>query len=175
MAPRGSNRIRPARPADIEVLVEHRRAMWAAIGGSSRSELKASDPPYRRWVRRMLREKRFRAWIAEDASHRPIGSGAVWLTEAQPRPGESQRFRPYILSMYTDPGHRGEGIASAIVRSAVRYAREHGYPRITLHAAEMGRSVYARLGFERSWEMRQRFDLPRPRRAARGRPRPHRR
>ena len=141
------------------MLVDHRREMWAAIGGFSNSDLEAGDLVYRRWVRRMMRAKRFRAWIAEDAQRRPIGSGAVWLTEAQPRPGEPGPYRPYILSMYTDPAHRGEGVASAIVRTAVAYARAQGFQRITLHASEMGRSVYARLGFERGWEMRQRFTV----------------
>ena len=155
--------------------------MWEAIGGFTRRELDAADPVYRAWTRRMMNAGRFLGWIAEGADHRAIGSGAIWLTEIQPRPAELYGRRPYLLSMYTDPGHRGEGIASAIVRAAVRYARDHGYSRITLHASPMGRPVYARLGFERSWEMRQLFGRvaarhrtlerrPRPRAAAQ---RPH--
>jgi len=137
--------------------------MWKSIGGFTKRELDAADPPNRRWTRRMIRAKRFVAWIAEDAHGRPIGSGAVWLTEAQPRPKEISRWRPYILSMYTEPRHRGEGIASAIVRAGVQYAKDQGYGRITLHASDMGRSVYRRLGFDRGWEMRMKFDAPAPR------------
>ncbi len=141
--------------------------MWEAIGGFRLADLDAGDPVYRRWTARMLRARRFIGWIAEDRAGTPIGSGAVWLTEVQPRPGEWTRGRPYILSMYTDPEHRGEGIASAIVRASVRYARENGYSRITLHASTMGRPVYRRLGFERTWEMRRMLRAPR-RRPARG-------
>jgi GNAT superfamily N-acetyltransferase len=171
MPPRPEPRLRPAGLADLDVLVAHRRAMWAAIGGFTGAELDGEGPVYRRWMRRMFRERRFLAWIAEDARGRPIGSGAVWLMEGQPRPGEVNGYRPYILSMYTAPGHRGEGIASTIVRTAVRFAKDHGYRRITLHASEMGRPIYRRLGFERGWEMRQRFDQPaaRPARPARRR------
>jgi GNAT superfamily N-acetyltransferase len=165
MPSRAPVRLRPAGLADLDVLVAHRRAMWVAIADYSNDELDAGDPVYRRWARRMMRQRRLLAWIAEDESGQPIGSGAVWLTEAQPRPGELAPWRPYILSMYTDEGHRGKGIASTIVRTAVNYARDHGFSRITLHASEMGRPVYRRLGFERSWEMRQRFDVPPTRRS----------
>jgi GNAT superfamily N-acetyltransferase len=159
--------VRRARLADIEVLVAHRRGMWEAIGDFTKSEIAAADPVYRRWMRRMWRQHRYFAWIVDDAEGRPVGSGAIWLSEAQPRPRDSPRFRPYILSMYTEPGHRGEGIASAIVRAAVDFARGRGYRRVTLHASVMGRSVYRRLGFERGWEMRLALDAPARRRRAR--------
>ena len=128
--------------------------MWEAIGGSAARDLDAADPVYRRWTRRMMRARRLTAWIAEDPARAPLGSGAVWITEAQPRPKELARGRPYILSMYTEPGARGLGVASAIVRAIVAHAKREGYPRVTLHASPMGRPVYRRLGFERSWEMR---------------------
>ena len=142
--------------------------MWEAIGGSSVAELDEADPAYRRWVVQMQKARRLVAWIAEDRDGTPVGSGAVWLTEAQPRPTELARWRPYILSMYTEPAHRGQGIASAIVRAAVDYAKERKFGRITLHAAPMGRHVYERVGFERSWEMRMRFGRSAPRRRHRG-------
>ncbi|HLY77617.1 MAG TPA: GNAT family N-acetyltransferase, partial [Thermoplasmata archaeon] len=61
---------------------------------------------------------------------------------------------PYLFSMYTEPGFRGRGLASRIVREAIRLSRRRGYTRVVLHAAPLGRRVYSRLGFERSWEMR---------------------
>ncbi|MCI4354618.1 MAG: GNAT family N-acetyltransferase [Thermoplasmata archaeon] len=167
MAPTSGPRLRRARSTDLATLVRHRRAMWEAIGGFSRRELDDADPVYREWTRRMMRARRFIGWVAVDARGRATGSGAIWLTEIQPRPTELHGWRPYILSMYTEPRHRGEGIASGIVRAAVQFARDRGYSRITLHASKMGRPVYRRLGFERSWEMRQLFrSKPRSRRPA---------
>ena len=129
--------------------------MWQAIRRFSRASLDSTDPLYERWMRQMLRERRLKVWVAVDRTGTIVGSGAVWLADAQPRPLEPQPYRPYLLSMFTEPAYRGQGVATAIVRAAVDYARRRGYSRITLHAAPMGRRVYRRLGFERSWEMRK--------------------
>jgi GNAT superfamily N-acetyltransferase len=64
---------------------------------------------------------------------------------------------PYLLSMYTEPGSRGLGVASGVVEKAVEWCRSNGYPQLRLHASKMGRKVYLKHGFERTWEMRRRI------------------
>ena len=64
---------------------------------------------------------------------------------------------PYLLSMFTEPAHRGKGYASRIVREAVSWARMHGYDAVTLHASDYGESIYRREGFTRTVEMRLRL------------------
>jgi len=133
--------------------------MWEAIGGRTPRELDRADPIYRRWMRRERRAGRFVAFLAEDASGRVIGSGAVWLQPAQPRPGKLAReSMPYILSMFTEPEARGRGVASSLVRAMIAYATRRGYRRIFLHASAQGRPVYAALGFVPGNEMR--LELP---------------
>jgi GNAT superfamily N-acetyltransferase len=57
-------------------------------------------------------------------------------------------------------------VASAIVRAALAWAAEQGHHVMRLHASRMGRGVYERFGFERSWEMRLDWSRrPRGRRA----------
>ncbi|MFY9717677.1 MAG: GNAT family N-acetyltransferase [Thermoplasmata archaeon] len=166
-------RLRRARTADVELLVEHRRKMWLAIGGRLRAHLERADPVYRRWVRRELASRHFFGFIVEAPDGRPAGSGAIWLVPTQPRPGRLGRPRmPYILSMFTEPEFRGRGVATQIVTAQVRWAEDRGYGRIFLHASAMGRSVYTRLGFSAGNEMR--LDLParRRHRGSRGRARP---
>lgn len=149
-------RVRPATAADLPVLVRHRRKMWEAIGRGTPAELDVHDQRYRRWVAQGLRIGRFVAYVATERDGNPLGSGAIWLVPAQPRPDPVPReFQPYILSMYTEPGARGRGVASRIVRALVAWAREHGYPRVSLHASKMGRGVYERLGFKATNEMRR--------------------
>jgi GNAT superfamily N-acetyltransferase len=127
--------------------------MWGDIGGFSEPDVAAADPVYRRWLRPRLRSGKAWAVLAMDHGG-PVGSAVVWLRDDQPRPGAPGLRVPYILSVYVDPGHRGRGIASRMTGSLLEWAKGRGYPRTVLHASKLGRSVYARLGFERTWEMR---------------------
>jgi GNAT superfamily N-acetyltransferase len=163
-------RVRTANRTDLPLLVQHRRRMWEDIGNRTKAELDHADNPYKRWVVRETRARRFVGFIAETPNGSVAGSGAVWVQPAQPRPGRLARLEmPYILSMYTEPEFRRQGVASSLVRAMVRWATTRGYRRIFLHASRMGRSVYAKLGFVEGSEMR--LDLP-VRRATRRRPAP---
>lgn len=165
MAPKASSplTIRRARLSDLDTLTRHRRGMWRDIGRHTTAQLDAADPIYRRWLGRMMRGHRAVAWIVEAPGGRPAGSGVVWIPEAQPRPGELDRPRPYLMSMYTVPSFRGRGTATRIVEAALAWARQQGYRRFTLHASDMGRSVYERLGFAPGREMVRELVPPRRR------------
>jgi len=177
-APRPGRRRRPARVRlraatleDLDTLVRHRRAMWVELRAPPKRDLDRHDVVYRRWLRREMRAGRFLARIALAPSGEVAGSGALWLMPSQPRPGPLGRpVIPYVLSMYTEPGSRGLGAATAIVEALVRWSTRKGFRRIVLHASTMGRPIYARLGFEAGSEMR--LELPRRRRPPARRPRP---
>lgn len=147
-------RIRPATLRDLDVLVRHRRRMWEDMGERDRVELDAADTVYRRWARQRMKTKRLVGFILEDAKGRAVASGCIWLQPIQPHPGRTTTLRPYLLSMFTEPEYRDRGLATRIVREAVRWCKEHGYARLTLHASREGRGLYQRLGFARTWEMR---------------------
>lgn len=147
-------RIRRATLRDLEHLVHQRRMMWRDIADHTEGELDAADRAYRPWARQRLRSERLVGWLAETAERRVVAGGCVWLRENQPRPGWDDVVMPYLLSMYTEPEYRGKGLATRIVREALRWAKDRGFQRMTLHAATAGRGMYERLGFARTWEMR---------------------
>ena len=66
-------------------------------------------------------------------------------------------IQPYLLSMYTEPRSRGLGVASGVVKKALEWCRKNRFAQLRLHASEMGRKVYLKHGFERTWEMRRRI------------------
>lgn len=147
--------IRPATLDDLGTLVRHRRGMFQDMHPDLRKrELDDADRAFRAWARRGMTAGEYRSFVAESGG-RAVASGGLWLQPVQPRPGWTKGRLPYLMGMYTEQGWRGKGIARRIVQAAMAWSRAHGYPRITLHASEMGRPVYARLGFERTWEMRR--------------------
>ena len=150
-------RVRTATMRDLDVLVRHRRGMWQDIARFTEAQLDEGDAVYRRWARPRLRSGRLIGFLVETPRDGPVASGCVWLMPRQPRPMWQGPLLPYLLSMYTDPAHRGKGYATRIVREAVRWARAHGYDAMTLHASAYGESIYRREGFGRTMEMRLRL------------------
>ncbi|TLZ53305.1 MAG: GNAT family N-acetyltransferase [Methanobacteriota archaeon] len=150
-------RIRRATVKDLDVLVHQRRQMWRDISGSSTEDLDPADAAYRRWARQRMQSGRLVAFVAETKAREVVAGGAVWVREIQPRPGAALRRQPYLLSMYTEPAFRGKGLATKIVKTAIAWAKARGFPSMTLHASDLGRGVYEKLGFRMTTEMRLRF------------------
>ncbi len=150
-------KIRPATLRDLELLVAHRRGMWRDMGYTNKKLLDAADLVYRRWAKERLKNGELVGWVVEN-SGKSVASGCVWLKPVPPLPGFKVGCQPYLLSMYTEPEFRGLGLARKIVLESLRWANKKGFPRMTLHASEMGKGIYEKLKFERTWEMK--LDLP---------------
>ncbi|MDE1820026.1 MAG: GNAT family N-acetyltransferase [Euryarchaeota archaeon] len=154
-------RIRRATIRDLDVLVLHRHRMFSDLDHWDQIDppaLAAVGRAYRPWLRERMRSGRLVAFLAEDPDRiPPLGSGCVWLREGPPRPRWTRGTFPYIMNMYTVPEARGRGVATRILKEALRWCRTQGFPRVVLNASDMGRPVYARVGFEPGSEMRFEF------------------
>ena len=157
--------VRTATLRDLDLLVRHRRGMWDAIAHISGKDLDAADAVYRRWARARIQSGRLVGLIV-DVEGKAVASGCVWLMDVQPRPNSKGTTAAYLLSMFTESGHRGEGHATRIVRAAIRWAKRRGVPTMILHASRFGEPIYKRLGFKATTEMRRRLS---PRSTARAR------
>ena len=155
--------IRRASLRDLGLLVRHRRGMWKDIAQFSKADLDAADRAYRHWARTQMKSNRFAGFIV-DVDGKPVASGCVWIMHVQPRPNWKGTEAAYLLSMYTEPAHRGRGQGARIVREAIRYAKVRGIHVMLLHASPFGEPIYQRLGFERTKEMRLFLDRGKGRR-----------
>jgi Predicted acetyltransferase len=59
-----------------------------------------------------------------------------------------------VLNVYTDRAWRRRGVAEALMRAVINWAREERLDRLVLHASDEGRALYERLGFAATNEMR---------------------
>lgn len=151
-----SIRVRLATPADAALLGRHRVAMFVAMGSlaDDSDEARRTAAATERLVVRAIPEGEWAAWIAEDESG-VLGSGSALMRRLAPRPGnEDGGTEAYLLSFFTEPAARRRGVATAVMRACLAWCDEHRIDRITLHASDAGRRVYAPLGFvPRSGEM----------------------
>lgn len=152
--------VRRATARDIDTLVEHRHRMFEEMSHSTAEELMVLDESYRRWAREQMKRRLFHAYVVTAGRGKVAASGCVWLREVQPSPGQAPGLVPYVMSVYTLPEFRRNGLASMVLREATEWARKKGYAKTVLHASSVGRKVYARLGWKRTWEMEFRLERP---------------
>jgi GNAT superfamily N-acetyltransferase len=100
------------------------------------------------------------SWLASlsDQPETIIAGAGVQLQPILPRPlsyasiGEGRQA--IIVNVFTEPQWRRRGIASLLLREIISWSRTERVDRLVLHASEEGRSVYERLGFIATNEMR---------------------
>lgn len=100
----------------------------------------------RRYVAEKLPSDEFRVWFAEDDGQ-IIGTGAVLFWQRPPTPGCAADLHAYVLNMYTVPERRGQGVATLLLEHIIDHVKATPARRVTLHATDLGRSVYEKLGF----------------------------
>ena len=147
--------IRLATQDDVESLTLLRELMLlelneGAIEPERLSELRELSND---WLRVALSDGRAAGWIAE-MDGEMVGGASITIISTQPQFRSPEVRVASIYGVYVKPEHRGQGIATAVVKTAVDYAREIGIVLATLHAAEKARAIYERIGFEPSTEMR---------------------
>nr|BBH95232.1 N-acetyltransferase [Thermogemmatispora argillosa] len=142
--------IRRATSADIEILTALRLALLRETGkvinDQGEQQLRALTYSY---FRRAVPRGEFLAWVAEVDEHGTIAAtgGLVFLTRP-PSPDNEAGLEGYVLNMYTLPAWRGQGLARAILRHIIAYARQQTPARrLWLRATDAGRPLYASEGF----------------------------
>lgn len=148
-----SFKIRRATPKDIDILVAHRSGMFWEMAHPTAKELETMEKSYRTWALELMKRGLFHGYIVTTGGGEAAASGCVWLREMQPSPGNPAGLIPYVMSVYTDPRFRRNGLATMVMKEAMAWGKRKGYARALLHASRAGRKVYPRLGWKRTWEM----------------------
>jgi GNAT superfamily N-acetyltransferase len=138
--------LRRAVSADAALLAEHRARVWREAGGHGDDELVPQIPIWTAFFARALAEETYVAWIAEERGQ-AVGSGALLIHLAIPRPWIASEREGRVQSLYVEPEARRRGIARAIMAEIMDYARTLPLIRLTLHPSEEGRTLYTSLGF----------------------------
>jgi len=87
-----------------------------------------------------------------------VAGAGVQLQPTLPRPldvstiGEGRQGT--IVNVFTEPQWRRRGIAGLLIKEIVTWSKNEQIDRLVLHASDEGRSIYERLGFTESNEMR---------------------
>ena len=76
-----------------------------------------------------------------------IGTGIVFYYDSVPSAFNITGKNAYITSMYVAPEYRGKGVGTNIVKELIKLVKKRNYTVIMLNASEMGKPMYAKMGF----------------------------
>jgi GNAT superfamily N-acetyltransferase len=146
--------IRPATRPDTSVLAYHRVAMFLDMGAIAPGDAGSLERATAEYIERAMADGTFHAWVSEH-DRLVVAGGGLHLRTLMPRPGYVQQEpEGLIVSMWTEPDHRRRGLGARILEMILAWSAEHGIRRLTLHASDAGRPLYAKYGFHGTNEMR---------------------
>ena len=84
---------------------------------------------------------------AAEPGGEPCASAILCCSALPPNPRFPEGKKGYVLSVYTEPEHRGKGCATMLMQRLLDEAKRLGLNLVTLSASGMGKPIYEKLGF----------------------------
>jgi GNAT superfamily N-acetyltransferase len=137
---------------DARLIAGQRRRMFAESGQADAETMGRMEENFVAWVRPRLADGSYLGWLMEEDGRVVAGAG-LWLMDFPPHWMDAEPVRGYLLNFYTEPTHRGRGIAGQMLEVTVGEARRRGIGVVSLHASKFGRPIYERNGFAGTNEM----------------------
>jgi GNAT superfamily N-acetyltransferase len=152
--------IRQATMADAKALAHHRCEMFKDMGQLREEAYQALADASIEYFERAIPAGEYVAWVVAPQTQPDliVAGGGMQLRRILPRPdraGGLERPGPQglILNVYTEKGWRRKGLAELITLTIIEWSRNNDIASLVLHASEMGRSLYEKLGFVTGNEM----------------------
>ena len=145
--------LRRASVADMDVLVRHRIRMFEDMGRMSDPgvDVDRLTAEYRDWLARVIPDDTYVSWVVEDqapdASRTVVAGGGATIIPWPPGPTYPGSRLAFVYNVYTEPEHRGRGLARQVMTAVEDYCRQHGIRSIALNASEFGQPLYEAMGY----------------------------
>ncbi|MFX0184575.1 MAG: GNAT family N-acetyltransferase [Candidatus Hodarchaeota archaeon] len=145
---------------DLKALIKYRIALFQEMGHiNDLSTEKSFRKILERYFTEALSKNEFLSWVAE-INGKIIASSGLVILKKPPTPRNPSGKEAYIMNMYTSPKWRKRGIATRLLEEIFSFLREIKINKISLHATDIGVSVYEKMGFQTSdLEMIRRFNV----------------
>jgi GNAT superfamily N-acetyltransferase len=146
--------IRRAATADLEILVEHRRAMFKDMGYNDDAALDSMSAKFKVWLLQQMNAGDYYAWLVSAADGSVAAGAGLWLMDWPPHIVGKAAQRGNILNVYTAERFRRRGLARVLMEAVLQWCRDNGVDTVILHASPAGKSLYESMGFGATNEMR---------------------
>jgi len=148
--------IRLATVNDIPDMIRLRRLMFEAMGYTDPVQLDAADQACHTYFARAIPAGEYLGWLALTQEGQAVASGGVCVDLHPPGPNNPDGRIAYIMNMSTETTYRRRGLARHIFNEIMQWVEQQGIHLASLHATDLGKSLYMQFGFKESNEMRAR-------------------
>jgi|SRR5215470_892997 len=149
--------IRRATTADLDTLVEHRRAMFQDMGYTDEAAMQWMAGKFRPWLQDKMNSGEYLAWVAIAPDTTVAAGAGLWLMDWPPHMIGRGARRGNILNVYTNANYRRRGLARELMQAALDWCKQNAVDTVILHASASGKSLYESMGFMPTNEMRLRL------------------
>lgn len=91
------------------------------------------------------------AWVVDalldDGTRTVVAGGGATLIPWPPGPRYQSPRLAFVYNVYTEPEHRGHGLARLVMDALHAFCREQGISSVALNASVFGQPLYETLGY----------------------------
>src|SRR5215475_13668279 len=152
--------IRRATAQDVDIISWHRARMFQDMGDVSVDAFEILRRKARTRLEQWINNETYVGWLATPANQPEmiVAGAGIQLQPVLPRPLDvstiGEGLQATIVNVFTDPQWRRRGVAALLLKEIITWCKNEKVDRLVLHASDEGRSIYERLGFIISNEMR---------------------
>jgi RimJ/RimL family protein N-acetyltransferase len=156
--------IRRAGMDDAPVIARHRARMFHDMREISDDAYEDFLAASQAWTERGLTSGEYIGWLAVPKTEPElvVAGAGVQLRHVPPHPcrppHDGKKFakgrHAIVLNVFTEPEWRQRGAGNLLMEEILRWARAEKLDRLVLHASDKARSLYERMGFIATNEMR---------------------
>lgn len=147
-----SYRVRRAGVGDLDALLRHRVRMFQEMGRWSPDVDEAAfTSEYRDWLLKLMPAGDYVSWVVEtaddDGGRAIVAGGGATIIAWPPGPFYRGSQLAFVYNVYTEPEHRGQGLARRIMDTIHDFCRSRGIQSLALNASEFGQPLYESMGY----------------------------
>jgi GNAT superfamily N-acetyltransferase len=142
---RPTYRLRPATLDDLDALIHHRVAMFTDMGIPVNQA--TLEPAFRSWLLRLMPDGLYRAWVAETGAGTVVAGAGMTILPWPPGPRYLGDRVGFVYNVYTEPAHRGHGLARRVMLEMHAWCRADGITSLALNASQAGEPLYTSMGY----------------------------
>jgi len=137
---------------DLEIICRHREQMFREAGREEKA-LAPMTATFRNWLRPRLLDQTYFGFFLVNNEDVIAGIGLMEI-DWPPHPAHPlQDKRGYVLNVYVEPDHRRQGLGKRLMDMAEAEFSKRGLQFSVLHATQIGRPLYEKIGWQATTEM----------------------